>query len=147
MADPFENYIAVQEYAKAHDLDLAWAGTALYDKRKRLLTADQFEIRQVKARKGLTKVILFSKSITQAEWEADAPHRDRLAAKRQAKHLANETRGQRRKALERDGYRCTVPGCRARATHVDHVSREGPDVLENLRSFCAIHAGTRSTLR
>lgn len=45
-------------------------------------------------------------------------------------------------ALKRDRYRCTVPGCNARATRVDHiVSRRarGLDVLPNLRSLCAIH--------
>jgi 5-methylcytosine-specific restriction endonuclease McrA len=45
-------------------------------------------------------------------------------------------------ALRRDGYRCTVKGCSARATHVDHViSRRdgGPDVLSNLRSLCKQH--------
>ena len=45
-------------------------------------------------------------------------------------------------ALRRDGYRCVVPGCRTRATHVDHViprRRGGPDVLSNLRSLCKEH--------
>lgn len=47
-------------------------------------------------------------------------------------------------ALKRDGYICTVPGCRAKATHIDHiVSRRsgGPDTLANLRSLCAMHDG------
>ena len=50
----------------------------------------------------------------------------------------------RRAALARDGYRCTVPGCRARATHVDHIVTRPPvgfptqeDRLDNLRSLCA----------
>jgi len=50
----------------------------------------------------------------------------------------------REAALLRDLYRCAVPGCRARATHVDHiVSRRmgGPDTLANLRSLCAMHDG------
>jgi 5-methylcytosine-specific restriction endonuclease McrA len=44
--------------------------------------------------------------------------------------------------LERDGYTCTVPGCRAKATHVDHIvgrKAGGPDTLGNLRSLCAMH--------
>jgi 5-methylcytosine-specific restriction enzyme A len=44
--------------------------------------------------------------------------------------------------LERDGYICTVPGCRAKATRVDHVKSRrsgGPDTLANLRCLCAHH--------
>jgi 5-methylcytosine-specific restriction endonuclease McrA len=49
-------------------------------------------------------------------------------------------------ALRRDGYRCTVEGCGARASIVDHI-RTRPrssepsleDVLENLRSLCPHH--------
>ena len=46
-------------------------------------------------------------------------------------------------ALLRDGYTCTVPGCRAKATHVDHIvsrrSGGGYDTLDTLRSLCAMH--------
>lgn len=45
-------------------------------------------------------------------------------------------------ALQRDAYTCTAPGCRERATHVDHiVSRRngGTDTLSNLRCLCAAH--------
>ncbi len=49
-------------------------------------------------------------------------------------------------ALRRDHWTCTVPGCRARATHVDHIRRRphsptptAEDVLTNLRSLCAAH--------
>jgi 5-methylcytosine-specific restriction enzyme A len=45
-------------------------------------------------------------------------------------------------ALERDAYTCTVPGCKARATHVDHVKSRrngGEDTLANLRSLCSHH--------
>jgi 5-methylcytosine-specific restriction protein A len=48
----------------------------------------------------------------------------------------------RKAALHRDRYRCTVPGCTAKATHVDHIiSRRdgGPDALSNLRSLCKAH--------
>ena len=48
----------------------------------------------------------------------------------------------RRAALDRDQHRCVVPGCTARATHVDHiVSRRkgGADALPNLRSLCDRH--------
>ena len=45
-------------------------------------------------------------------------------------------------ALQRDGFRCAVPGCGKPATHVDHVQRRadgGADTLGNLRSLCAEH--------
>jgi hypothetical protein len=45
-------------------------------------------------------------------------------------------------ALKRDRYRCVVPGCNARATHVDHIVARrdgGPDVLSNLRCLCKSH--------
>jgi 5-methylcytosine-specific restriction enzyme A len=48
----------------------------------------------------------------------------------------------RQVALERDGHRCVVQGCGARATVVDHiVSRRagGSDSLDNLRSLCRRH--------
>lgn len=48
----------------------------------------------------------------------------------------------RQAILERDGYRCVVPGCRARATRVDHIvhrQRGGTDASDNLRSLCAAH--------
>jgi 5-methylcytosine-specific restriction endonuclease McrA len=51
-------------------------------------------------------------------------------------------RALRKRCLERDGYRCFVPGCRNRASVADHiVSRRngGQDALANLRSVCLSH--------
>ena len=52
----------------------------------------------------------------------------------------------RRAALERDGYRCTVPGCVAPAGPVDHIVTRPrvpyatpADRLDNLRSLCPAH--------
>jgi len=56
-------------------------------------------------------------------------------------------RSLRTDALKRDRYRCTVPGCMERGTHVDHI-RTRPrgatipteaDTLSNLRTLCASH--------
>ncbi len=47
-----------------------------------------------------------------------------------------------KRALERDGWRCTAPGCSRSAVHVHHVefrSRGGDDDLSNLTSLCAGH--------
>lgn len=53
----------------------------------------------------------------------------------------------RSQALERDGHRCTVPGCKSTfRLHVDHIKTrprvEYPtpfDVLPNLRTLCDEH--------
>lgn len=52
----------------------------------------------------------------------------------------------RAQCLERDGYRCRVPGCTERATHADHIETRPlsptptpADRLDNLRSLCASH--------
>jgi hypothetical protein len=47
-----------------------------------------------------------------------------------------------KRALERDGWRCTAPGCSRTAVHAHHVefrSRGGGDDLGNLTSLCAFH--------
>lgn len=48
----------------------------------------------------------------------------------------------RDKALQRDGYRCAVAGCKEPATCVDHIFRRrdgGPDTVSNLRCLCKHH--------
>jgi len=72
-------------YAERNGLDYTWSGTALYAKRKRTLPANQFEVRAVRTRRGITMVGLFSASITRAEREAAAPYREAMAAKRLAR--------------------------------------------------------------
>jgi 5-methylcytosine-specific restriction protein A len=49
----------------------------------------------------------------------------------------------RERALKRDRYRCTTPGCGQRATIVDHRTTRPPspaptaaDTINNLRSLC-----------
>ncbi len=56
----------------------------------------------------------------------------------------------RAEAIARDGGRCTVPGCPARGTHVDHIKTRpnvghptDKDVLPNLRTLCASHDAQR----
>jgi hypothetical protein len=62
--------------------------------RGRTLPPDQFEVRPVRTKRGITMVGLFSAAITRAEREADAPYREAMAAKR----LARVTRAERRMA-------------------------------------------------
>src|SRR5262249_48591055 len=79
------NHIEMQEFAELNGLDYAWAGTALFEKRRRTLPPDQFNMRPVRTKRGTTMVGLFSAAITRAERQADAPYREAMAAKRLAK--------------------------------------------------------------
>ena len=88
----FKDHIEMQEYAEHNGLDYTWAGTKLFAKRERTLPPDQFEVRPVRTKRGITMVGLFSAAITRAEREADAPYREAMAAKR----LARVTRAERR---------------------------------------------------
>ena len=88
----FKDHIEMQEYAERSGLDYTWAGTKLFAKRERTLPPDQFEVRPVRTKRGITMVGLFSAAITRAEREADAPYREAMAAKR----LARVTRAERR---------------------------------------------------
>jgi hypothetical protein len=81
----FKDHIEMRDYAERNGLDYAWSGMALFDKRRRTLPPDQFEVRPVRTKRGTTMVGLFSKAITRAEREADAPYREAMAAKRLAR--------------------------------------------------------------
>jgi hypothetical protein len=80
--EPFSDPAALHRYAKAHGLEYAWAYSPAFNKRLRTLSTEQFEIREVRTRRGMTKVLLFSTQIVLAEWLADKPRRDRLVEKR-----------------------------------------------------------------
>ena len=81
----FKNHIEMQEYAERSGLDYTWAGTNLFAKRARTLPPDQFQVRSVRTKRGITMVGLFSAAITRAERKADAPYREAMAAKRLAR--------------------------------------------------------------
>jgi hypothetical protein len=72
----FKDHIEMQEHAERNGLDYAWAGTALFEKRRRTPPPDQFHVRPVRTKRGTTMVGLFSAAITRAEREADAPYRE-----------------------------------------------------------------------
>jgi len=65
---------------------------------------------------------------------------------RNSYYRSTHWRALRTAALKRDRYRCTVPGCTGKGTHVDHIetrpNSDGPtqqDTLSNLRTLCASH--------
>ena len=78
MKTSFEDHIAVYEYAAAHDMAYVWEGTRTFEKRKRGLRPDQYQVVPVVTRRGLRDVLLFSNDVLRAEGEADKPRAGRL---------------------------------------------------------------------
>ena len=74
--ETFEHHAAVYEYAEQHGLAFAWEGTTAFEKRLRTLAPEQYEILAVHTRRGITRVLLFSKAILKAEFEAANPPLD-----------------------------------------------------------------------
>ena len=57
-------------------------------------------------------------------------------------YLSAEWKETRARVLERDGHRCTIPGCDRRAFICDHIISRwagGSDDDANLRSLCRAH--------
>ena len=81
--ETFEHHAAVHEYAEAHGLAYVWEGTAEFEKRKRELTPEQYQLMAVHNPWGVIRVLLFSKEIARAE--AKALDTQRLA-KRKARY-------------------------------------------------------------
>ena len=61
----------------------AGEGTRAFTTRQRLLSADQYEIVDVRTDRGMTRAMLFPKAILKAEWDAAAPLRDALTIRRE----------------------------------------------------------------
>jgi hypothetical protein len=51
--------------------------------RTRSRAPEQYKIVEARTSRGVSRVILFSKAIIQAEWEANAPLREAMAIKRE----------------------------------------------------------------
>ena len=90
----FDNYVAVYEYAAAHDMACVWEGTPAFEKRTRGLQPEQYQVVPVVTRRGLRNVLLFSNDVLRAEFEADKPRRDAVALKRARWRARALTRGQ-----------------------------------------------------
>lgn len=80
--EKFSDHAELHNYAERHGLEYLWEGTQAFERRKRTLPPEQFEICEARTHRGMRKVLLFSKDILVAEWLRDKPRRDRLAAKR-----------------------------------------------------------------
>ena len=95
----FANQKALQEYADRNGLDFVWEYTPAFAKRQRLLSGEQYEIVEVRTSPGVSRVMLFSKAIVQAERDANAPLREAMATKRErwrAKRAAMERAAKQR---------------------------------------------------
>jgi hypothetical protein len=82
----FENQKALQDYADAHDLAYVWEGMNVFAKRWRLAQRAQpgtYELVEVRTRRGVTRALLFPKTILRAEFEANAPIREAMRIKRE----------------------------------------------------------------
>jgi hypothetical protein len=82
----FENQRALIDYAEAHDLAYAWEGLPAFAKRWRLAQLaqpGQYELVEVPTKRGLSKALLFPRTILRAEYEAERPFREAMAIKRE----------------------------------------------------------------
>jgi acyl carrier protein phosphodiesterase len=78
----FADQNALQNYAELHGLAYMWEGMAAFRKRLATLAPEQYELVEVRTKRGVTRALLFPNAILQAEFEADAPMREALAIKR-----------------------------------------------------------------
>ena len=94
----FENQKALQDYAEAHDLTYVWEGMRAFAKRWRMAQLAQpgtYELVEVQTSRGVTRALLFPKTMLRAEFEANAPLREAMRIKRErlrAKRVAKQRR-------------------------------------------------------
>ena len=79
----FANQKALVAYAEQNDLAYEYEYTPAFAKWQRLLSPEQYEIVEARTSRGVSRVMLFSKAIIQAEWAANAPLRESMAIKRE----------------------------------------------------------------
>jgi hypothetical protein len=79
----FANQTALVAYAEQNVLAYEYEYTPAFAKWQRLLSPEQYEIVEARTSRGVSRVMLFSKAIVQAERDANAPLREAMAIKRQ----------------------------------------------------------------
>ena len=77
--ETFPHHAEVYEYAEQNGLAYVWEGTRAFEKCLRILAPEQYQILAVHTRRGMTRVLLFSKSILQAEFDAANPPLDKAS--------------------------------------------------------------------
>src|SRR6516162_9567690 len=73
----FEHNVALHDHAEQNGLTYVWEGTAAFEKHKRLLSPEQYQIVAVHTRRGVKQVLLFSKDILKERRDAVADKRAR----------------------------------------------------------------------
>jgi hypothetical protein len=91
-SETFCDQQALQEYAEQHGLAYMWEGMAAFSYRLRTLSPGQYEIVEVRTKRGITRALLVPNDILRAEWEADAPFLEALALKRERLRAKREER-------------------------------------------------------
>src|SRR5260370_33575841 len=66
--EKFSDHAELHNYAERHGLEYRGEGTQAFERRKRTLPREQFEICEARTHRGMRKVLLFSKDILVAEW-------------------------------------------------------------------------------
>jgi hypothetical protein len=97
----FANQKALVAYAEQNDLAYEYEYTPAFAKRQRLLSPEQYEIAEVRTSRGVSRVMLFSQDIIQAEREANAPLREAVAIKRERLRALRAKRAAERAAKQR----------------------------------------------
>jgi hypothetical protein len=66
-AQTFRDQHALLEYVEEHDLAYAWEGMIAFSHRLRTLAPGQYEIVEVRTKRGITRALLYPKDILRSE--------------------------------------------------------------------------------
>jgi hypothetical protein len=80
MSQEFVGQSELQEYAERNGAEYVWEYTRTFAKWQRLLAPEQYKIVEVRTSRGLSRAMLFSKTILQAERQEPAPVHEATAA-------------------------------------------------------------------
>jgi hypothetical protein len=83
MQREFANQKALIAYAEGNGLAYEYEYTPAFAKWQRLLSPEQYEIAEVRTSRGVSRAMLFSKAIIQAERDANAALRESMVIKRE----------------------------------------------------------------
>ena len=131
---------ALIDYAEQNGLAYEHERTPAFAQRQRLLSPEQYEIAEVRTSRGVSRrVILFSKAIIQAEWEANARFREAMAIKRER---LRALRANRPTGLPSSAYLSRREACHGRCGNKCLASRISPKVRiysgHSLRHLCVM---------
>ena len=68
MPREFTSQKALRNHAELTGYVYLWEGTHAFTTRQRLLSADQYEVVDVRTDRGMTRAMLFPRAILKAEW-------------------------------------------------------------------------------